>query len=103
MLKATAAGDTRELLMPSHKPVEGTLHHFYVANSQTWGLPCGSDSNQSARNAGDPGLIPGWGKIAWRRARQPTPVLLPGESPRTEEPGRATVHGVTQGWTQLTD
>ena len=27
------------------------------------------------------------GKIAWRSAWQPTPVFLPGESPRTEEPG----------------
>ena len=27
------------------------------------------------------------GKIAWRRAWQPTPVFLPGESPWTEEPG----------------
>ena len=27
------------------------------------------------------------GKIPWRRAWQPTPVFLPGESPRTEEPG----------------
>ena len=25
--------------------------------------------------------------IAWRRAGQPTPVDLPGESTRTEEPG----------------
>ena len=35
-------------------------------------------------NAGDlrdPGTIP------WRGAWQPTPVFLPGESPRTEEPG----------------
>ena len=31
-------------------------------------------------------LPPGW-EITWRRARQPTPVLLPGESPLTEEPG----------------
>ena len=29
----------------------------------------------------------GW-KILWRRAWQPTPVFLPGESPWTEEPGR---------------
>ena len=28
------------------------------------------------------------GKIPWRRAWQPTPVFLPGESPGTEEPGR---------------
>ena len=27
------------------------------------------------------------GKIPWRRAWQPSPVFLPGESPRTEEPG----------------
>ena len=27
-------------------------------------------------------------KIPWRRAWQPTPVFLPGESPWTEEPGR---------------
>ena len=29
----------------------------------------------------------GW-KIPWRRAWEPTPVFLPGESPWTEEPGR---------------
>ena len=27
------------------------------------------------------------GKIPWKRARQPTPVFLPEESPWTEEPG----------------
>ena len=27
------------------------------------------------------------GKIAWRRAWQPTSIFLPGESPQTEEPG----------------
>ena len=26
------------------------------------GLPCGSDGKESACNAGDPGLIPGWGR-----------------------------------------
>ena len=30
-------------------------------------------------NAGEAGLIPGLGKIPWRREWQPTPVLLPGE------------------------
>ena len=28
------------------------------------------------------------GKIPSNRAWQPTPILLPGKSPRTEEPGR---------------
>ena len=30
------------------------------------------------------------GKIPWRRASQPTPVFLPGESPRTEKAGRSS-------------
>jgi len=34
----------------------------------------------------DAGWIP-VGKIPWRRAWQPTPILWPGESPWTEEPG----------------
>ena len=33
------------------------------------------------------GFDPWLGKIPWRRAWQPTPVFLPGESPWTEEPG----------------
>ena len=33
------------------------------------------------------GFDPWVGKIAWRRAWQPTPVFLPGESPWTEETG----------------
>ena len=38
-------------------------------------------------SAGDTGSVLGW-KIPWRRARQSTPVFLPGESQWTEEPGR---------------
>ena len=33
-----------------------------------------------------PGFTLWGGKIPWRRAWQPTPVFLPGESPWTEEP-----------------
>ena len=39
-------------------------------------FPGGSAGKQSACNAGDPGLIPGLGKIPWRRDRLPTPVVL---------------------------
>ena len=46
-----------------------------------------ADSKESTCNAGDMGSIPGLRKIPWRRAWQPTPVFLPGESPWTEEPG----------------
>ena len=38
-----------------------------------------SDGKESACNAGDLGSIPGSGKIPRGRARQPTPVFLPGE------------------------
>ena len=44
------------------------------------GFPGGSEVKASTWNAGDPGSIPGSGKIPWRRKWQPTPVLLPGES-----------------------
>ena len=47
----------------------------------TWLVfPSGSDSKESACKAGDQGLIPGFGKIPWRREWQPTPVFLPGKS-----------------------
>ena len=43
-------------------------------------FPGGSDGKVSVCNAGDLGLIPGWGRFPWRRKWQPTPVFLPGES-----------------------
>ena len=74
------------------------------------GFPGGSVSKESTCNAGDLGSIPGLGRFPWRRAWQPTPVFLPGESPWTEEPGwlqfmgsqrvghnRATKHSTAQG------
>ena len=36
------------------------------------------------------------GKIPWRSAWKPTPVFLPGESPRTEVPWEAKIHGVAE-------
>ena len=45
------------------------------------GVPCGSVVKNPPANAGDTGLIPGVGKIPWRREWQPTSVFLPGEFP----------------------
>ena len=50
-----------------------------------WGFSGGSNGKESTCNAGDLGSIPGFD--AWRRGWQPTLVYLPGEFPRTEEPG----------------
>ena len=46
----------------------------------------GSDGKESA-SVQRPWFIPWVRKIPWRRAWQPTPVFLPGESLWTEEPG----------------
>ena len=42
----------------------------------------------------DAGSIPDSGRLPWRRAWQPTPVFLPGESPWTEEPGKLQAMGL---------
>ena len=47
------------------------------------GFPGGSTGKESARR---PGFDPLVGRIPWRRAWQPTPVFLRGESLQTEEP-----------------
>ena len=50
------------------------------------GLPGGSDGKDSAFNVGDLDSIPGLGPL--EEGITTSPVFLPGESPRTEEPGR---------------
>ena len=43
----------------------------------------GKNPPANAEDIRDMGSVPGWGRSPWH----PTPVLLPGESPWTEEPG----------------
>ena len=47
----------------------------------------GSDGKESTCNVGNLGLIARLGWSPGRKAWQPPPVFLPGESPWTEEPG----------------
>ena len=49
----------------------------YKEIEETNRFPGDSDGKASAHNVGDPGWIPGSGRIPWRRKWQPTPVLLP--------------------------
>ena len=66
-------------------------------------FPGGSEGKESACNVGDLGSIPAW-EDPWRKAWQPTQVFLPGEFPRTEEPGRLhIVHGVAKSQSQLSN
>ena len=60
---------------------------YFPVPCLSWGFPAGSDSKESACNAGDPGSIPGSGRSPWRWAWQPTAAFLSGESPWAEEPG----------------
>ena len=46
------------------------------------GFPGGSGGKESARNAGDPDLIPGLGRSPEEGNGNPLPVFLPGESHR---------------------
>ena len=57
-----------------------------------------------AANAGDKrdvGSVSGLRRFPWRRAWQPTPVLLPGESHGQRGDWQAIVYGVTKSWTRL--
>ena len=81
---------TLKSLLQDHTSKASTLWcsaFFMVQLSHPLGFPCGSAGKESACNEGDLGLIPWVGKIPWRRAWQPTPVFLPGESPWTVGPG----------------
>ena len=77
--------------------MQETLVHFLgwehpvekgqATHSSILGLPWWLRQQKILLQCGRPGFSPWVGKIPWRRAWQPTPVLLPGESPWTEEPG----------------
>ena len=58
------------------------------------GFPGGSDSKESASNAGDLGSVPGLGRSPGGGHGKPAPVFLPGESPWTEEPGELQFMGL---------
>ena len=58
----------------------------------------GKESACQCRRCKKWGFNPWIGKIPWRRARQPTPVFLPGESPWTEEPGGRQHMGSQRVW-----
>ena len=50
-------------------------------------FPDVSEGKEAICNVGDLGSIPELGRSPWSRARQPTPLFLPEESPRTEKSG----------------
>ena len=66
------------------------------------GFPGGSLVKNPPAKMQETRFDPWVGKIPWRRAWQPTPVFLPGESHGQKSPW-ATVHRVTKSQTQLSN
>ena len=95
------------ILTPLHRRSQSfrfSISHPYNTIHKQWkSFPGGSGSKESAWNAGDPGLIPGSGRLPWRRKWQPIPIFLPGE-PHGQRSLVAIVHGVIESDTteQLT-
>ena len=57
-----------------------SLYPFAViSHSPEYDFSGGSDSEESACNAGDLDVVSGLGRFPWRREWQSTPVFLPGE------------------------
>ena len=81
---------------PSEIPLALRWRHSLLPNLKQCstgggGFPGGASGKEPACQCMRPkrqGFDPWVRKMPWRRAWQPTPVFLPGESPRTEEPGR---------------
>ena len=74
-------------------------------NRQVWlwrGFPGGSDSEDSACNIGDLGLIPGSGRSPGEGDRYPLQYSCLKNS-MDRGAWQATVHGVAKSWTQLRD
>ena len=73
------------------------------ALSEVQGFPGGTNGKEPTKVGDIRGMNfnPQVRKIPWRRAWQPTPVLVPGESLRGDL--GAIVHRVTMGQTQLSD
>ena len=59
------------------------------------GFPCSSVSKESACNAGDPGLIPGWGRSPGEGNGNPLQYSCL-ENPKDRGAWQATVHGILQ-------
>ena len=65
-------------------------------------LPGGTDGKASASNAGDPGSVLGLGRSSGETKGNPLQYSFL-ENPMDGGAWQATVHGVTNSWTRLSD
>ena len=82
---------------------EDPLEKGRATHSSILGLPWWFRWQRIRLQCGKPGFDPCVGKLPWRRARQPTPVFLPGESRGQRSLVGYTVHVVAKSRTQLSD
>ena len=68
------------------------------SNTHLTGFPGGSGGNESARNAGNPGLIPGSGRSAGEGNGYPLQYSCL-EYSMDRGASQAKVHGITKSWT----
>ena len=76
---------------------------FDISQTRFKGFPGGARGKEPAcqcRRCKRPRFDPWVGKVPWRRARQLTPVFLPGES-HGQRAWRATVHSIAKSQTRL--
>ena len=84
------------------KRIKHNIVRICVSNILTLGLPCSSDSKESACNAGDPGSIPESSRSFGEGCGSP-PHHSCLENPIHRGAWRATVHGVTKSLTRLSN
>ena len=77
-------------------------HTVYIVEYSLDSTPCSSNCKESARNVGDPGLIPGSGRSSGEGNGNPVQYFCL-ENPMDRGTWRATVSGVSETHTQLSD
>ena len=97
----TDGSKENQILDPGCYELNGAPSNTHIKKN-AWGFPGGSDGNESACNAGDPGLILVLGRSPGEGNGYPLqyPSL---ENYMDRGAWRALVHGVTNSWTQLSD
>ena len=87
-------------------------YRHFTQSLISWGFPGGSEGKESVCNAGDPGSLPGVGKILWSKKWQLIPWFLPGEfhgqrclAGYSSQDHWAAVHGAakTRTWLNWTE
>ena len=74
----------------------------FLMSAKAMGFPVGSDSKESACNAGDMSLIPGWRRSPGE-GNGNTLQHSGLENPMDRGAWQDTVHRVAKSWTQLSD